>query len=177
MVEHLYRTQRRALRRLARRYLDTECAAEDAVQEAFVRFAALRIRPAEGRELAYLRSIVLNEARSTLRRRLVIERYAPTLIATDELDGTSVAVERRESVRQLRSAINVLSFRQRQVVTLRHISQLTERETAELLAISPGSVKTHCRRALAAMRENLELATSGDGIPPVDMRPQVALVQ
>ena len=55
------------------------------------------------------------------------------------------------------AAVRRLPERQRQVVALRLFLDLDTETTAETLGISPGTVKAHLSRALAALREDLEL--------------------
>ncbi|BAN01050.1 putative RNA polymerase ECF subfamily sigma factor [Ilumatobacter coccineus YM16-304] len=155
MVEALYRTQFDAMCRAARRLVDTQHASEEVVQEAFVRFAMLTVRPRPGRELSYLRSIVLNEARSTLRRRVVARRYWYVSVDVAADDETADAAVRSDDARTLHRCLGDLPLRQRQVFTLRHLAGFSERETAIALSISPGSVKTHNSRAMSSIRERL----------------------
>jgi RNA polymerase sigma factor (sigma-70 family) len=49
--------------------------------------------------------------------------------------------------------VQTLPRKARAVVVLRYYEQLSEAETAELLGISVGTVKSQCSRALAALRE------------------------
>jgi len=69
LVVRLFQTEGRSLVRLARLFVDDRDAAEDVVQEAFLRLArhAGRIEAVD-RAPAYLRSIVLNLARDHNRR-------------------------------------------------------------------------------------------------------------
>jgi RNA polymerase sigma factor (sigma-70 family) len=53
-------------------------------------------------------------------------------------------------------ALGDLPARQRDCLVLRFYLELSEREIAETLDISPNSVKTHCRRGLAALETRLE---------------------
>ena len=53
-------------------------------------------------------------------------------------------------------ALRQLSDRQRSCLVLRFYLQLSEREIAETLSISNNSVKTHCRRGMAALESLLE---------------------
>jgi RNA polymerase sigma factor (sigma-70 family) len=50
------------------------------------------------------------------------------------------------------AALGRLSGRQRQVLVLRYVVGLNEAEIAAVLRINPGSVKTHVRRGLTALR-------------------------
>ena len=55
------------------------------------------------------------------------------------------------------AAVRRLPERQRQVVALRLLLDLDTETTAETLGISPGTVKAHLSRAVAALREALDL--------------------
>jgi RNA polymerase sigma factor (sigma-70 family) len=52
-------------------------------------------------------------------------------------------------------ALHSLPARQRAVIVLRYLSDLSEAEVAEALAIAPGTVKSHSHRGLAALRRRL----------------------
>jgi DNA-directed RNA polymerase specialized sigma24 family protein len=75
-VVQLFTDEAVSLTRLARLFVDDRSAAEDLVQEAFIRLArsADRIRD-RAKAAAYLRSIVLNLARDHNRRGLVSLRH------------------------------------------------------------------------------------------------------
>jgi len=64
---------------------------------------------------------------------------------------------------ELRRALAKLSKRQREVVVLRHLAGFSERETAQALGCSNGTVKQHGSRGLSALRELL-----GDAPAEVD---------
>ena len=78
LVVTLFRSEAARLVSLARLFVDDRTAAEDLVQEAFIRLArsAHRIREEE-RAAAYLRSIVINLARDHNRRGFVSWRHRP----------------------------------------------------------------------------------------------------
>ena len=67
-------------------------------------------------------------------------------------DGRGRALRRRE---RLFRALRALPARQRAVVVLRHYDDHTEAEVARMLGCSVGTVKSHCARGLAALRDAL----------------------
>jgi DNA-directed RNA polymerase specialized sigma24 family protein len=92
LVLRLYQQEGRNLVRLARLFVDDVDAAEDLVQEAFIRLARHAHRVEVARAPAYLRSIVLNLARDHNRRGLVSLRHQ--LAAGREVDVPEVGPER-----------------------------------------------------------------------------------
>jgi RNA polymerase sigma factor (sigma-70 family) len=158
LVIDLFRTEGRSLVRLARLFVDDRDAAEDIVQEAFLRLArsATRIQD-ESKAPAYLRSIVLNLARDHNRRGLVSLRHHAT--AGHEVDvGPLVEDElvRDQQHRAVLDAVRSLPTRQRDCVTLRYFEELGIDAIAAVLRVSPNSVKTHLRRGMAALGQALE---------------------
>ena len=140
----------RALVKLASFYLDEVAACEEVVQDAFVRLLDGR-RPADPAKAApYLRSAVLNGARSQLRKREVRRRPWPRPAAPPELTPEASAIAADEQARVL-GALRQLPDRQADVLTLRYWMELSEAEIAETLGISTGSVKTHAYRGIARL--------------------------
>ena len=151
----LYEEQRWALVRLATLLVSDRRDAEEIVQDAFVRahVAWPRLRD-ESRALAYLRSAVLNGARSRLRHLRVVERVdhpEPSLGQSPE-----AAVLSSEKHRTVVAALRTLPPRQCECLVLRYYLELSEAEIAAALKISAGSVKTHTHRALAALAARME---------------------
>ena len=60
------------------------------------------------------------------------------------------------SMRRLQKAMNQLSSRQRQTFLLRVWEGFNEKETAQIMKCSKGSVKTHLSRAIQSLRTQLE---------------------
>lgn len=157
LVADLFATEARSLVRLARMFCDDQAAAEDLVQEAFIRLhrSAGTIRDL-GRAPAFLRSIVINLARDHNRRGLMSLRHRSTTHRPDIDPGFEDDAVANEAERGVLTAVRLLPDRQRACVVLRYYLQYSESETAETLGISKNSVKTHCRRALATLENELE---------------------
>jgi RNA polymerase sigma factor (sigma-70 family) len=157
LVIRLFQTEGRSLVRLARLFVDDRDAAEDVVQEAFLRLArhAGKIDAIE-RAPAYLRSIVLNLARDHNRRGLVSLRHHATKGREVDVD-TSAAdqIVRSEDHRRVLDAVRGLPTRQRDCITLRYFEELSIERIAATLGLSVNSVKTHLRRAMAALDRRL----------------------
>ncbi|HEY3003049.1 MAG TPA: sigma-70 family RNA polymerase sigma factor [Kribbellaceae bacterium] len=155
LVAALFRAEAARLVQLARWFVDDRTAAEDLVQEAFIRLArnAHRIRD-EDRAAAYLRSIVINLARDHNRRGLVSLRHRPPAEFDDRSAEDHVTGD--ESRRQVIDALRGLPRRQRDCILLRYYVELGVAQIAETLGLSPNSVKTHLQRGLRALSADLE---------------------
>ncbi|MEX0755514.1 MAG: sigma-70 family RNA polymerase sigma factor [Actinomycetota bacterium] len=122
-------------------------AAEDVVQEAFVRSSGhLGDVPVE-RLRSYLRQVVVNLWRDR-RRWLARDRSARDRSLSV---GRAGSVDPADAV-ALRTAVMRLPSRQRACVVLRYYEDLPEREVAALLNCSVGTVKSHSSRAIAHLR-------------------------
>ena len=136
----------------------------DVVQEAFVKaYLALgRFRVAEPFRPWLLR-IVVNEARNRWRWHARHRTVALPLVG-EELsspDQTPEQVaEEHETIRSLRHAVVDLPRHQRDVITCRYLLDLTETETAQVLRIPRGTVKSRLSRGLAALQAVLGPATA-----------------
>ena len=151
----LYTAHWRYLVRLASLLVDDTASAEDVVQDAFIalhrRSSALRDPDAA---LAYLRTSVVNLARSVLRRRRTARKH----LTVAEPEATAPAdhdVLLRDEHRAAYRAVQALPRHQREVLVLRYWSGLSEREIAEALGISPGSVKSAASRGIASLQRTL----------------------
>jgi RNA polymerase sigma factor (sigma-70 family) len=82
---------------------------------------------------------------------------ARVLVMSPEASEDHLLLDEQQA--RLLEGLRSLSVRQRDCLLLRFYLDLSERQIAETLAISPNSVKTHCRRGLAALRTMLEVAT------------------
>lgn len=157
LVVELFRTEGRSLVRLARLFVDDKDAAEDIVQEAFLRLArhAARI-DAIDKAPAYLRSIVLNLARDHNRRGLVsLRHHATSGREVDVDDSVADQLVRSEEHQRVLDAVRRLPARQRDCITLRYFEEFPIERIASTLGLSVNSVKTHLQRAMAALDRTL----------------------
>jgi len=152
----LHRQHYTALVRLATLVVGDVGVAEQLTQDAFVR---LQLRWGGLRHLdrapAYLRSAVLNGARSHLRRRKVSSRHDDRrTVEPQAVTPESAALGRAEHERVL-AALRRLPERQREAVALRYYLDLPEAEIAAAMGVSAGSVKSHLHRGLASLAVHL----------------------
>ena len=104
--------------------------------------------------MSYLRTTVLNLARSSLRRRLVATRYAPLVHHADRVDDATIAAVERATVVE---AMRTLPRRMREAVALRYYADLTEAQTADVMGVSVGAVKSYTSRGLERLGEELKV--------------------
>ena len=131
--------------------------AEDAVQEASVGVYLKWSRLDD--PLAYARRATVNATRDDWRRSSRQERIGAALEqcpAPAPVLPQQLVLERDA----LTEALDQLPHGQRSVVVLRYWSQLSEAETAAVLKLTTGTVKSQCSRALARLREVLSAQES-----------------
>lgn len=154
-IAGLYAAHRLALLKLAVLLVDDQQTAEDVVQDAFaglVRGGGRLREPAAA--LGYLRTSVVNNARSTLRRRRTARAYVPPYeIGPPEPDALALLDEEH---REVLAALATLGQRQREVLVLRYWSDLNEADIAEATGISRGAVKSTASRGIDALEKALK---------------------
>ncbi|MER5963773.1 SigE family RNA polymerase sigma factor [Streptomyces sp. NPDC002057] len=145
--------------------------AEDLVQTTLAKVYGRWRRVPRGEIDLYVRRALINNNLSRLRRKRVVHLLTPVL--PESLRHTSAghaeAVEQRTA---LLTALADLTARQRAVMVLRYWEDLTELEIAGVLNCSIGTVKTHARRGLAALRAHPGLVTVP--VPPLPAAPSGA---
>lgn len=127
--------------------------AEDTVQTAFVRLYAVWPRVRTDDPYAYTRRIVVNANRDRWRRHRGRERLTDQPPEGEGFDATSMIADRDAVIRALLS----LTDKERRVVVLRFVADLSEAETAIALDIARGTVKSTSHRALLKLRADPNL--------------------
>ena len=149
---------------------DAEEVAQEAVLKAFANLASFR---GEAKFSTWLIQITINESRLKLRkdRRHLYEsvdeqraddegEYSPKDFA-DWREVPSEALQRRELREALKQAIAHLPSMYREVLILRDVQQRSIQETAQILGLTEGSVKTRLLRARLQMRDALAPGIDG----------------
>jgi RNA polymerase sigma-70 factor (sigma-E family) len=156
-VSLLFRQHHADLVRLALLLVGDQPTAEDVVQDVFARLCTRSLLPAGDGSLTYVRAAVLNGCRSTLRRRAVARRVTRwhDPLATAAQGSAEHEVLLAEDRRQVLKALATLPARRREVLVLRYWLGLSEREIAEVLGISTGTVKSTAARGIATLARKL----------------------
>jgi RNA polymerase sigma-70 factor (sigma-E family) len=141
--------------RLATGLLGDRGAAEDVVQDAFAalyrHWSTLRDRRAAA---GYLRTSVVNGSRSVQRRLITARKHDRGLRDEQEeaADHTTLLSADHDV---LRRALAVLPERQREVLTLRYLAELSDADIAAATGLSQVGVRSASSRGLAALRSAL----------------------
>ena len=144
LFDELYRFERDRLVRLAFLLTGSQAAAEDLVQDVFLRTRTRLDRVDE--PVAYLHRSVTNACWSWHRRRRREVDYRPERPVV--VAGTSDV--------EMWDALARLPPRRRQVLVLRYYLDYSEAQIAEAIGCRPGPVKSATHRALADLRRVLE---------------------
>jgi RNA polymerase sigma-70 factor (sigma-E family) len=111
----------------------------------------------------YLQRTVVNLARGTIRRRVVERR----VLKARSLERPADAPPDPAAVLELRAAISSLPGRKRECVVLRYLLGMSEAETASVLSVSVGTVKSQTHKGLRQLRERLDELTAPAGVTGV----------
>lgn len=152
-LAELYRTHASSAFRVAYLITGDRALAEDLTHEAFIKvFGRIRQLRDESSFDAYLRQAVVNLSNSHFRRARLERRHlrgevrGPMAV---ELPG----VEERD---ELRTALVALPVRQRTAIVLRYYEDLSERETADIMGISSGAVRSLVARGMGDLRARVD---------------------
>ena len=158
-----------AAERVAQHILKTEDAAADAVQEAFIKVYKAMRRFQDGNFRSWLLRIVTNTCYDHLRREKrraalsldeLTEQAKPDINMQPTFLGDSIRMTdpefqaiRSETMENLLKTIDKLPLWHRNVVLLIDVHGYDYTETAELLNLPLGTIKSRLSRARAALRQ------------------------
>lgn len=129
--------------------------AEDLVQTSLVKCWRSWARIVGDPE-PYVRQVMIRTFIAGWRRKWGDERPTQDLPDRPTSDHSADSAERIT----LDQALAALPRRQRAVIVLRYLDDLTERQTAEIMGISVGTVKSQSAKALARLRVSPALAVA-----------------
>lgn len=140
-----------ALVALARLLTGEEHRAEDLVQDVLARaYARWGSISRTDRPDLYVRRMLVNAHHSWWRRRSSREISVAAVIERAGVRDEAADVAERDALWRL---VCELPTRQRTVIVLRYYEDLDDLRIAEILDCSTGTVRTHAKRALTALRE------------------------
>ena len=135
--------------------------AEDLVQTALAKVYLAWDRVSKAQSVdAYARKILVNEHTSMWRR---LWRQRETVSDTSTYDVPVDSPEYDGVAAALWDTVRALPERQRAVVVLRYYEQLSEKEAAEALGVTVGTIKSQSSRALDTLRDQLGSRTGITG--------------
>jgi len=173
----LIRPHERSVYMTAFSVLRNSAEAEDIAQEAILRsFRHLSKFRGESKFATWLLRITVNEARMRLRKRHR-DLYDSVGVREEEQESEyepiefgdwreipSEALERKEIREILEKAVASLPEIYREVIVLRDVRQLSSAETADILGVGEGTVKTRLARARLQLRDLVAPFTTVRGL-------------
>ncbi len=154
--DDLFAGCRLELLRLALLIVDDLPTAEDVTQDAFLglyrNWEKLRDK---SKAPEYLRSAVINNSRSALRRRKFARLLPSRLLSPADVPAPDLATAEKEDHQQVRAALRKVGPRQREALVLRYYSDLSYQEIAGTLSVSIGTVKSLISRGLRSVAREL----------------------
>ena len=149
----------------ARRLTMDHHRAEDIVQDVLARVGLSWSRVSHAEDVrAYVFKAVLNDFLSWRRR--LSSRERPAADPLPATGSTAPGVEERVVLRdELQTALARLTPVQRAVVVLRYHQDLPDAEIARLIGCREATVRSHAKRALAALRAGADVRISEGSLP------------
>lgn len=168
-LEQLYDAYERPMYALAYRLLNDAMAAEEAVQELFLRIwnNAERYDSSHGKLSTWMFALTRNISIDMLRRRNaraasvpVEDEYLNAIV--DTASDTELAVEQTLQGESVRAALNELGEEQQQVIELIYYKGLTQQEVSDRCSIPLGTVKSRVRLGLKQLHKRLSGTERGE---------------
>ena len=154
-----YEEHAEAVLRLAQTYVRDLALAEDITHDVFERlWQSNGYDPEKGTMRSYLlimtRSMALNYLNQTNNRRSILKRWQPEF--NTESPNPQDQLGSSEAAAELQICLSKLKPDQRQILELCFLKDRSHAQVAEELRIPLGTVKSHARRGLLALRRLME---------------------
>jgi RNA polymerase sigma-70 factor (ECF subfamily) len=164
--EVLVGEHQQAIFRLAYLLLGDPGEAQDIAQETFIRaFRALdrfdTTRPLRPWLMRITTNLARNQRRSVGRYLAALQRMVSA--DPDRFGSTNLDDNQKWEHQALWESVKRLDRNDQEIIYLRYFMELSEAETAETLAIAPGTVKSRLHRALGRLRTIIGSKTIWEG--------------
>jgi RNA polymerase sigma-70 factor (ECF subfamily) len=160
LFELIVRRYNQRLFRITRAILRNDDAAEDVMQEAYLRaFVKLDQFAGKAKFSTWLTKIATYEALGRLRHAKLQEQLSETSDNRSDPERTAYGRQLHSAIEK---AVDTLPPLYRSVFVMRELEDMTVVETAECLGITQESVKTRLHRARVLLRSQLERAVGAD---------------
>jgi RNA polymerase sigma-70 factor, ECF subfamily len=155
LFELIVRRYNQRLFRVTRAILRNDDAAEDTMQEAYLRaFVNLGQFAGEAKFSTWLTKIAVYEALGRLRRSKAYDELTEDVMNASENPERAAYGKQLESV--MEAAVDALPPLYRSVFVMREVEEMTVSETANCLGVTDETVRTRLHRARALLRRRLE---------------------
>lgn len=156
-LKALFERHEREVDQFLRRRLGNAADAADISQEAFLRMAGLKEAGRIADPRGFLFTVAANLARDHLRRlirhsKVEAEPCGQDAVCPGRTAEEALLARQRDDV--LRQAVDNLPAKTRAIFLLYHVDNLSYREIAARLALSPRTVEYHLREALTRCRDH-----------------------
>lgn len=155
--KRIYLPMKDKLYRFALRYVQDSMAAEDVVQEVYLRiwrkrFDLVGLEKPDAYCMTITRNLSLNYLQDKNRKNADIDAVAPPVSTAKSPDA---GLESDDKLAVIRAAIKTLSERQQMVLHLREVEELTYDQIAEAMELSLAMVKSELFRARQHLKVKL----------------------
>jgi RNA polymerase sigma-70 factor (ECF subfamily) len=154
----IFKTYYEPLYQFAGKFVKDGQIAEDIVQNVFTKLWALRTKQnIETNLKSYLYKMVYNQSLNYLKReQRTVSLDKTEVIPTDDSNSPEENLAEKELQQKVHQAIEKLPTQCRHVYRMKRYNHLKYHEIAEILGISVNTVKTHMKRALKSLLEQLD---------------------
>ena len=144
------------LLRQARRLLNSEEDAEDAVQETLVKLWMLRDRIPDASKMRNMATVVSKNVALNMLRDAKLSVPIETAEVTTMQGNPQIQIEERESRQRLKHGIEALADKQRAILRMRNVENMSYAEIAKILGTSESSVRGMISKARLALLKQMK---------------------